>query len=238
MQRQQNFLTDWIWDVKGREGSEWFFYLRNRKNRDIITWDEEGLRWCEFGEKEWSAIQWGAYSVWNVCLMSKWICLINSWTCDLHFTGQVQVRGVNVKSSVIGDTLSHETQWDHYGNEHSLEREKERSPDWLGGCSKVRGLGRWKEARKGECGGEATVSIFQPGKPYTCVCSSPICTSPSWNIYMENDSMMVRCLPPLITSNYFTLYIILPLKVMWRVEWWPYREQAIFPFPLPLLHNV
>ena len=171
--------------------------------------------------------------------MSKWICLINSWTCDLHFTGQVQVRGVNVKSSVIGDTLSHETQWDHYGNEHSLEKEKERSPDWLGGCSKVRSLGRWKEARKGECGGEATVSIFQPGKPYTCVCSSPICTSPSRNIYMENDSMMVRCLPPLTTSNYFTLYIILPLKVMWRVEWWwPYREQAIFPFPLPLPHKV
>lgn len=60
--------------------------------------------------------------------MSKWICLINSWTCDLHFTGQVQVRGVNVTSSMIGGTLSHETR-DHYGNERSLEREKERSPD-------------------------------------------------------------------------------------------------------------
>jgi len=35
---------------------------------------------------------------------------------------------------------------------------------------------------------------------------------------MENDSLIVRYLPPLITSNSFTLYIILPLKVMWRVE--------------------
>ena len=170
--------------------------------------------------------------------MSQWICLINSWTCDLHFTGQVQVRGVNVMSSMIGDTLSHKTRQDHYGNEHSLEREKERSPDWLRECSKVKGLGRWKETRKGEHGAEATVSTFQPGKSNACVCSSQICTSLPWNIYMENDSLIVRYLPPLITSISFTLYIILPLKVMWRVEWWPYRKQGIFPFPFPLLHKV
>ena len=63
-----------------------------------------------------------------------------------------------------------------------VEREKERSPDWVRECSKVKGLGRWKETRKGEHGSKATVSIFQPGKSNACVCSSQICTSPSWDI--------------------------------------------------------